>query len=98
MRVCETRNRASYRSVAACSAAFRSMLLIPISGSDLTTFHACLSARERKTTLVSTRAVNKIHPGGRTRHSSAKGSPPERFRKPETPESVPGKRIDILKI
>jgi hypothetical protein len=50
------------------------MSLIPIGGSDLTTFHTCLSASELKTTLVSIRAVNKIHPGGRARHSSAKSS------------------------
>src|SRR5882757_4279033 len=50
MRVCETRKRASYRSVAAFPAALWSMSLIPIGGSDLTMFHTCLSAWERRTT------------------------------------------------
>src|ERR1700693_1627055 len=52
-------------------------------GFDLTTFHTCLSPWERKTTLVRIRAVNKIHPGGRRRHSAARSSPPpEPFRNP----------------
>src|SRR4029078_11649448 len=38
MRVCETRKRASYRSVAAVPAALWSMSLILIGGSDLKTF------------------------------------------------------------
>jgi hypothetical protein len=40
------------------------MSLIPIGGSDLTMFHTCLSAWERRTTLVRIPAVNKIHPSG----------------------------------
>ena len=50
-------------TVAAFPGVLGSMSLIPIGGSDLTTFHTCLSAWELKTTLVSIRAVNKIHSG-----------------------------------
>jgi len=38
------------------------MSLIPIGGSDLTMFHTCLSAWERRTTLVRIPAVNKVPP------------------------------------
>ena len=73
MRVCETRKRASYRSVAAFPAALWSMSLIPIGRSE-TTFHACLSASELNNARQTFLAANKIHPGGRARHSSAKSS------------------------
>src|SRR6202030_18586 len=68
MRVCETRKRASYRSVAAVPDALWSMSLILIGGSDLTTSHTCLSAWERKTTLVRIRVCQQNTPG-RTRMS-----------------------------
>jgi len=71
MRVCETPKRASYRSVAAVPALLWWVSLISIRGFDLTAFHKCLSPENRKTKLVRIRAVNKIHPRGHRRHSTA---------------------------
>src|ERR1700746_3708346 len=70
MRVCETRKRASYRSVAAVPALLWWVSLISIRGLDLTAFHKCLSPENRKTQLVRIRALNKIHPRGHRRHST----------------------------
>src|SRR6266566_5959901 len=76
MRVCETRKRASYRSVAAVPAPLCWVSLISIRGFDLTAFHKCLGPEDRKTTLVRIRAVNKIHPRGHRRHSAPSSTPP----------------------
>src|SRR6266851_5190857 len=90
MRVCETRKRASYRSVAAVPALLWWVSLISIRGFDLTAFHKCLSPEERKTILVRIRAVNKIHPGGRRRHSPARSSPPPNHSAIRFREELPG--------
>src|SRR6266478_4029238 len=64
IRVCETRKRASYRSVAAVPAPLWWVSLISIRGFDLIAFQLVSRPWKRKTILVRIRAVNKIRPGG----------------------------------